>query len=57
LRLAERHWIDRAVLVMDLSEARERLGTRIDGFIGQDVLREFSSVQIDYKAGKVELEK
>jgi hypothetical protein len=42
---------------MDLSEARERLGTRIDGFIGQDVLREFSSVQIDYKAGKVELEK
>jgi hypothetical protein len=57
LRLAERHWIDRAVLIMDLSEASKRLGTRIDGFIGQDILREFSAVRIDYKAGLVEFEK
>ena len=57
LRLAERHWIERAVLVMDLSEASKRLGTRIDGFIGQDVLREFSAARIDYKASVIEFEK
>ena len=57
LRLAERHWIERAVLVMDLSEASKRLGTRTDGFIGQDVLREFSAVRIDYKASVIEFER
>ena len=49
LRLAERHWLNRRVLVMDLSDARKRLGTHIDGFLGQDVLREVSSVRIEYK--------
>jgi hypothetical protein len=57
LRLEFRHWIERPILVMDLSEASKRLGTRIDGFVGQDILREFSSVRIDYKAGFVEFEK
>ena len=38
LRLAERHWIGREILVMDLSEASKRLGTHIDGFLVQDVL-------------------
>ena len=56
LRLAERHWIGREILVMDLSEASKRLGTHIDGFLGQDVLREFSSVRIDYKKRIIELE-
>ena len=57
LRLEKRHWIERAVLVMDLSEVSKRLGTPINGFIGQDILREFSTVRIDYKAGVVEFEK
>jgi len=35
LRLAERHWISRAVLVMDLSEASKGLGMKIDGFVGE----------------------
>ena len=56
LRLDKRHWIDRAVLLMDLSEASKRLPTRIDGFIGQDILREFSAVRIDYKASVLVLE-
>jgi hypothetical protein len=50
-------WIDRTVLVMDLSEASKGLGTRIDGYRGQDILREFSAVRIDYKVGLVEFEK
>ena len=57
LRLAERHWIDREILVMDLSDASKRIGTRIDGFVGQDLLREFSAVRIDYKASVIEFEK
>jgi len=36
LRLAERHWINRQVLVMDLSDASKRMGTRVDGFLGED---------------------
>jgi hypothetical protein len=56
LILDKRHWIDREVLVMDLSESSKRLGTRIDGFIGQDLLREFSAVRIDYKHSVLELE-
>jgi hypothetical protein len=30
--------IERPILVMDLSEARKQLGTRIDGFVGQYIL-------------------
>lgn len=56
LRLAERHWISRETLVMDLSDASKRLGTRIDGFVGADLLSEFSAVRIDYKNHVVELE-
>jgi len=50
LRLSNRHWIDRAILIMDLSAASKNLGTKIDGFVGQDILREFSASRIDYKA-------
>jgi predicted aspartyl protease len=56
LHLDKRHWIARSILVMDLSEASKRLGTRIDGFIGADLLEEFSAVRIDYKKHFVELE-
>lgn len=56
LKLAEQRWVDRAVLVMDLSEASKRLGTRIDGFVGADLLQEFSAVRIDFRNHLVELE-
>src|SRR5215469_1010502 len=54
LRLRNRHWFNRRVLVMDLSAASKRTGTRIDGFLGQDVLQEFSAMRIDFKAGALE---
>jgi hypothetical protein len=41
---------------MDLQEVSRRMGTRIDGFVGQDVLSEFSAVRIDYRNSVVELE-
>ena len=56
LSLEHRSWLNRRVCVMDLSDASKRMGARIDGFVGQDVLREFSSVRIDYKNKTVELE-
>ena len=56
LRLADRHWIDRDVLVMELSDASKRLGARIDGFVGADLLKKLSAVRIDYGNHVVELE-
>lgn len=44
LSLEHRSWLNR------------RMGVRVDGFVGADVLSEFSSVRIDYKAQTVELE-
>ena len=56
LSLEHRSWLNRRVCVMDLSDVSRRMGTRVDGFIGQDVLTEFSSVKIDYKNHTLELE-
>lgn len=56
LGLAQRHWIYRRVLIMDLSDASKRMGTRVDGFLGQDILQTFSAVRIDYLAHAVEFE-
>jgi hypothetical protein len=39
LRLSSRHWMNRRVLVMDISDASKRMGTHIDGFLGHDILR------------------
>lgn len=44
------------VLTVNLDSLSKWAGTRIDGLLGQDVLREFARVTIDYKAGLVELE-
>lgn len=45
------------VLAMNLSDAKKQPGlAQMDGILGQDILREFSSVRIDYKSQVVELE-
>ena len=44
------------VFAVDLSEVSKMLGTRVDGLLGADVLREFSAVRIDYKAHVIEFE-
>lgn len=56
LGLGERHFMDHPIIVMDMSDASKRLWTRIDGLLGQDVLRQFSAVRIDYQHGVLELE-
>ena len=56
LSLGLRSWLARRTCLMDLSDASKRMGAQIDGFIGTDVLAEFSAVRIDYKAQTVTLE-
>ena len=42
--------------VMNVDELRRRFGAPVDGLLGQDVLREFRSVRINYKARVIGLE-
>lgn len=51
-----RSWLNRRVCAMDLTDLSRRMGTRVDGFIGMDVLTEFSVVRIDFKNRTIELE-
>jgi predicted aspartyl protease len=49
VRLGESRWYDRRVLVMNLEKLSEVYGCPIDGLLGQDILREFERVVIDFK--------
>jgi aspartyl protease len=54
--LANRVWVSQAVYVMNVDELTRRFGAPVDGLLGQDLLREFRSVRINYKAHVIELE-
>ncbi|HEY7369902.1 MAG TPA: retropepsin-like aspartic protease [Thermoanaerobaculia bacterium] len=53
LELGGRTWRDRPVVAMNLAEVSRAYGRRIDGLIGQDLLSEFASVTIDFKARRL----
>jgi Aspartyl protease len=53
---AEHYWPHQQVLVTDLSGISRRVGTRVDGVLGQDFLSQFSSVRINYRVSTLELE-
>jgi aspartyl protease len=57
LTLADHIWAGQCVSIMNLDELQQVLGIRFDGLLGQDILREFRSVRIDYNAHVVELER
>ena len=44
------------VSVMNLDNASKQIGAKIDGILGEDILRTFSYVRIDYRARVIELE-
>jgi len=49
--------VSQRVAVMNLDELSDILGVRhIDGLIGEDILRDFRSIRIDYHARVIELE-
>jgi len=50
LEIGRDRWADRSVLVMnDFQEMSNSLKQKVDGILGQDVLREFNTVIIDFK--------
>jgi Aspartyl protease len=53
---ANRVWNSQPVIVMNVDELTRRIGTQVDGLLGQDLLREFRSVRINYKSHVIELE-
>ncbi len=54
--LGEHVWIAQQVSVMDLGELKQMLHMDFDGLLGQDFLRQFRSVRIDYRAHVIELQ-
>ena len=57
LTLGDHIWAGQQVSVMDLDQLQADFGISFDGLLGQDVLREFRTVRIDYHAQIIELEK
>lgn len=53
LRIGQRVWYDRPVVVMNLKKVSQVYGRRIDGLLGQDILSEFDLVVIDFKNRKI----
>jgi hypothetical protein len=56
LSLADHIWAGQCVTMMNLDELQKALGIHFDGLLGQDILREFRSVRIDYSSHIIELE-
>jgi hypothetical protein len=56
LTLANHLWVSQRVCVMDLEDLQKALGITFDGLLGEDILREFRSVRINYHAHVIELE-
>ncbi len=54
-RLGGRTWFHRKVVGMRLDEVSRAFRRDIDGILGQDLLREFRSVTIDFDAKEVRL--
>jgi Aspartyl protease len=56
LTLANHLWVGQRVSVMNLEDLQRVLGITFDGLLGEDILREFRSVRIDYHTHVIELE-
>jgi len=57
LEIADRFLFSQPVSVMNLGDLPQRVGAQFDGLLGQDILRQFHSVRINYRAHVIELEK
>lgn len=50
LKLGSRTWYDQRVVAMNLQDFGPRYGRAIHGILGQDILRQFDRVVIDFRA-------
>jgi gag-polyprotein putative aspartyl protease len=57
LEISGRFLFSQPVSVMNLGDLPQRVGAQFDGLLGQDILRQFRSVRINYQAHVIELEK
>jgi hypothetical protein len=57
LEIAHQFMFSQPVSVMNLDELSKRFQIRFDGLLGQDILNQFRSVRIHYKAHVIELER
>ena len=53
LELGDRQWRNRIVVGMRMEEVSKAYGRRIDGLLGQDVLREFDRITIDFRTKRL----
>jgi Aspartyl protease len=53
LELAGRVWRNRSVVGMSMAEVSKAFGRRIDGLLGQDLLREFDRITIDFRSKRI----
>jgi len=56
LKLGQRVWHEQRVVAMNLEEFTPRYGRVIHGLLGQDILRQFDRVTIDFKRRIISLE-
>jgi hypothetical protein len=56
VELGGRIWKNRSVVAMSMAAVSQAFGRRIDGLLGQDLLREFSRVTIDFRSRTIRLE-
>jgi len=57
LEIGGRFLFSQPVSVMNLDDLPKRVGAQFDGLLGQDILRQFRSIRINYRAHVIELEK
>jgi hypothetical protein len=57
LEIGSRFLFSQPASVMNLDGLPKRVGAQFDGLLGQDVLRQFRSVRINYRAHVIALEK
>jgi predicted aspartyl protease len=55
VRLGETVWNNRPIVVMDFRTVHQVLGRRVGGILGQDILTEFASVEIDFRGRELRL--
>ena len=55
LELGARRWRNRIVVGMKMDEVSKAYGRRIDGLLGQDVLREFDRMTVDFRTKRLVL--
>jgi len=49
IRLGDRDWINRRIVVEDVRDISQALNHRTAGILGEDILREFKYITIDYE--------